>query len=78
MQMCDWCYETHSCHLEALVEETGMEPPLVSLRPYQNECVDRVFEELEANKSTLVVMPTGTGKTILFAEVIRRWAGFSS
>lgn len=43
------------------------------LRPYQGEAADRVFEELNIHPSTLVVMPTGTGKTVLFAEIALRW-----
>jgi superfamily II DNA or RNA helicase len=42
------------------------------LRPYQNEATDCVFEEWKENDSTLVVMPTGTGKTVVFSEVIKR------
>ncbi len=42
------------------------------LRPYQSIAVDAVLRELEDRISTLVVMPTGTGKTVLFAEVIQR------
>lgn len=45
---------------------------MITLRPYQREAVDRVFEAWEESGSTLVVMPTGTGKTITFAEIIRR------
>lgn len=42
------------------------------LRPYQRNCSDSVFEEWKDNASTLAVLPTGCGKTILFADVIRR------
>ena len=46
----------------------------VTLRPYQNESVDAVFSEWEAgNRSTLVVLPTGTGKSVVFSEVMRRY-----
>lgn len=43
------------------------------LRPYQCDAADAVFEELQDNQSTLVVLPTGTGKTVLFAEIALRW-----
>lgn len=44
------------------------------LRPYQKEAVEGVMAQWEAgNRSTLLVMCTGAGKTIVFAEVIRRW-----
>ena len=42
------------------------------LRPYQSAAADAIFKEWQDNDSTLVVMPTGGGKTILFADVIRR------
>lgn len=43
------------------------------LRQYQQEASDAVVRELEDNSSTLVVLPTGTGKTVLFADVVRRF-----
>ena len=42
------------------------------LRPYQSAASDAIFAEWQENYSTLVVMPTGGGKTVLFADVIRR------
>lgn len=42
------------------------------LRPYQQRGSDRVLKEFGEVNSTLVVWPTGTGKTVLFADVIRR------
>ncbi len=44
----------------------------MNLRPYQLAASDAIFKEWQDNDSTLVVMPTGGGKTILFADVIRR------
>lgn len=45
----------------------------VKLRPYQQEAADAVVARFVAGeKSTLVVMPTGTGKTVLFAAIIDR------
>ena len=44
----------------------------MKLRPYQLAAADAIFKEWQENDSTLVVMPTGGGKTILFADVIRR------
>jgi superfamily II DNA or RNA helicase len=43
----------------------------MKLRSYQREAVAAVLEQFEAVNSTLVVKPTGTGKTILFAHVIK-------
>jgi superfamily II DNA or RNA helicase len=42
------------------------------LRPYQSAASDAIFTEWQEHDSTLVVMPTGGGKTVLFADVIRR------
>lgn len=42
------------------------------LRDYQRHASDAIFREWETANSTLVVFPTGLGKTILFADVIRR------
>lgn len=43
-----------------------------TLRDYQQEAVEAVFSEWQERNSTLVVCPTGTGKTQIFCEVIRR------
>lgn len=45
------------------------------LRPYQQEAVDNAVRLLSEGKNCLVVMPTGTGKTVVFAEVINRMLG---
>ena len=39
------------------------------LRPYQEEARKAVFEEWEQVNRTLLVLPTGCGKTIVFAKV---------
>jgi len=44
----------------------------MKLRPYQSAASEAIFKEWQDNDSTLVVIPTGGGKTILFADVIRR------
>ena len=44
----------------------------MKLRPYQDAAVNAVLREWDEHGSTLVVLPTGCGKTIVFAEVIRR------
>lgn len=49
----------------------------MKLRQYQHDAVEKVFEAFESHRSALVVMPTGTGKTVLFSEVIRRWPEFA-
>lgn len=44
----------------------------MKMRPYQRDAVAAVFREWESVRSTLLVQPTGTGKTVCFAEVLRR------
>ncbi len=43
-----------------------------TLRDYQSEAVHAVVREFEDKSSTLVVSPTGTGKTQMFCEIINR------
>ncbi|MEG1106832.1 MAG: DEAD/DEAH box helicase [Eubacterium sp.] len=43
----------------------------MELRPYQNEAKEAIFREWQKPvKKTLLVLPTGTGKTIVFSKVI--------
>lgn len=42
------------------------------LRPYQEAAIEGVNDAFKTNGSTLVVMATGLGKTVLFTEVIKR------
>lgn len=44
----------------------------MNLRPYQKDCSDAILREWGDNNSTLIVVPTGGGKTIIIADVIRR------
>lgn len=42
----------------------------MELRPYQSQAKDSIFNEWDKGvKKTLLVLPTGTGKTIVFAKV---------
>ena len=44
----------------------------MALRPYQSAALEAVRETYkQGHKAALVVMPTGTGKTVLFAEISR-------
>jgi len=47
--------------------------PTIRMRDYQVRAADAIMHEFETVGTTLVVMPTGTGKTILFSEIIRRF-----
>lgn len=46
-------------------------------RDYQQDCIDATWAEITANKderaSALIVLPTGAGKTICFAELSNKW-----
>lgn len=41
-------------------------------RPYQTESIDAIATALQENQSTLLVLPTGCGKTHVFGRVIQR------
>lgn len=44
---------------------------MISLRPYQNEAVEAIERQWqEGHKKTLLVLPTGCGKTIVFSKVV--------
>lgn len=45
----------------------------MKLRPYQLQAVGRIHAELVDNRSTLLVLPTGCGKTIVFCDVIKHY-----
>lgn len=46
---------------------------MMELRPYQNEAESAVFEQWnEGNSKTLLVLPTGCGKTIVFAKITEK------
>ena len=45
----------------------------MKLRPYQKEVVESVIENLKTSKSTLVVLPTGGGKTVCFAHLAKHY-----
>lgn len=42
-------------------------------RPYQVEAITAAFREWKTVSSTLIVMPTGTGKSVVFAKILRQW-----
>ncbi len=45
---------------------------MLRLRDYQQHACDAVFREWQAVNSTLVVSPTGTGKTVLMCGIVQR------
>ena len=53
--------------------EQGTAAPAPTLRAYQTAAVDAVRARYAAgDRATLLVLPTGTGKTVVFAEIARR------
>jgi superfamily II DNA or RNA helicase len=44
-----------------------------TLRPYQREAIDCAVAELRTAKSTVIVLPTGLGKTVVAAKLIQEW-----
>ncbi len=44
---------------------------MITLRPYQREALSSAIRSLQTHRSTLIVMPTGTGKTVVFVELAR-------
>lgn len=49
----------------------------MNLRPYQRDCIAAVHRTFQTCQSQLVVMPTGTGKTVVFSGLARDWPGRS-
>ncbi len=43
----------------------------MQLRSYQSEAIAAAREHLRRQRSTLVVLPTGAGKTVVFSEIVR-------
>lgn len=46
---------------------------VLKMRPYQVDAVEAVYQSWQKNQATLVVLPTGCGKTVVAAETICRW-----
>ena len=42
----------------------------MEMRPYQQEARQAVHEQWEDVDRTLLVLPTGTGKTIVFSKIV--------
>lgn len=62
-------------NLDLFTPRVATAPAGVRLRPYQQEACDRIDESLRTFRSTLASMATGTGKTTVFGEAVRRRAG---
>ena len=46
------------------------------LRDYQTEICSKVGDALKKERSVMMQMPTGTGKTIVLAELVKRQLDF--
>ena len=46
---------------------------MMTLRSYQNGAVEGAFNAFKEYDSTLIVLPTGLGKTVVFSEIVRRF-----
>ena len=48
---------------------------MFTLRPYQEECCSTFWSFVKTNKgqNPLLVLPTGTGKSVIIAELIRKY-----
>src|ERR1051326_2772392 len=43
-------------------------------RPYQTECIDKVYEKLTTDSiATLAVLSTGAGKTVIASKLSQKW-----
>lgn len=47
------------------------------LRPYQSDCIQAILAKLDRHHSTLAVLATGLGKTVIGASVIRELSSLS-
>lgn len=45
-----------------------------TLRDYQGECCDSIMDEFKTHQSTMAVLATGLGKSLIFAEIIKRFS----
>jgi len=61
------------------IRESVTDRSSVTLRPYQAAASDWAIEQLYdiGHSSALVVLPTGTGKSVVFSEVMRRASSMS-
>lgn len=46
---------------------------MTQLRTYQSDAVSAVFKRWNHDRAALLVMATGTGKTVVFATIARQW-----
>jgi superfamily II DNA or RNA helicase len=44
---------------------------VVQLRPYQNQKIKEIYDAWQNHRSVMLQMPTGTGKTVLFNQIVK-------
>lgn len=47
----------------------------MQLREYQTKCLENIYKSWEKNRNTLAVLPTGSGKTVIFCEILAKHIG---
>lgn len=62
-------------HIDCVSVATAGAETEIQLRDYQQEAYDCVLRDLQRVRSSLVVLATGLGKTILFSKIIQNWKG---
>jgi DNA repair protein RadD len=59
--------------LESVAQPDTAAPTTPSLRPYQLDVVTEIERAIEAGRRRIIlVAPTGSGKTVIAAEIIKR------
>lgn len=54
--------------------ETSLRTASIDLRQYQHEAIDAILDRFDSgDRSTLLVLPTGTGKTVTFGALARHF-----
>lgn len=48
---------------------------MVTLRPYQQDCIEKIIKDLSCGRHTVAALPTGSGKGVIIAELCRRLDG---
>lgn len=46
----------------------------IDLRDYQKECLDTIYETFKKTNKQIIILPTGSGKTVIFSEYIKNYS----
>jgi len=58
-----------------VIDVVKSETSKIQLRDYQQEAYEACLSDLRRHRSSLIVLATGLGKTILFSKIIESWKG---